>query len=82
MQDDDSTTRLSHIDGPSQAAVALHSHLPEPAAEMFDVRLANTFDAKLLNQANDMVQLCPDVGWKGVKFRQNCRIEDLDAPTQ
>lgn len=49
---------------------------------MFDVRLATTFDAKFLNQANDMVQLCPDVGWEGVKFRQNCRIEDLDAPTQ
>ena len=82
MQDDYSTSRLSHIDGPSQAAMALHSHLPKLAAEMFDVRLANPFDAKFLDQANDMVQLCPDVAWKGVKFRQNCRIQDLDAPTQ
>lgn len=49
---------------------------------MFDVRLANTFDAKFLNQADDMVQLRSDVGWKGVKFREDGRVQDLDAPAQ
>lgn len=29
--------------------MALHPHLPELAAEMLDIRLANTFDAKFLN---------------------------------
>ena len=82
MQDDDSTPRLSHIDGPSQATMALHPHLPKLAAKMFDVRLANTINAKFLNQADDMVQLRSDVCWEGVEFRKDRRIEDLDAPTQ
>ena len=50
MQDDDSTPHLSHIDGPSQATMALHPHLPKLAAKMFDVRLANTINARFLDQ--------------------------------
>ena len=75
-------THPGQIEGPSQAATALHPQLPQLVPEMFDVRLASPLDTHFLNQTNDMVQLRSYVRWKGIELCADRMIQDLDVSSQ
>ena len=80
VHDNDALALCGDINGSCDAILALHTHLPKFAFEMFDVRFSHRGDAVSLDELDDSQESLSNIIGKRVELPLDSLVQDLDSP--